>query len=228
MRRIRFRFIALFLAFVLANTVAVEAQAQDARRFIVSTGAGGSPDRIARSLATHPDLKSAWSATILIDNQAGAFGLTAVEYMRKLPADGSALLIVTVRESGVPTVDYASTIAGLADFVPLAYLRSLTLPNGKSWFGVFGPPGMPRESARRLEAAIQQAMRSTELTAVLDSTSTQQDRPVSAAALAQALRASTLAAGAGGATAGAGAAQPQSNANAAADDPKVIGGVFRP
>jgi hypothetical protein len=76
---------------------------------------------------------------------------------------------------------------------------------------------------------MQQAMRSAELTAVLANTPNyQQDRTVSTVALAQALRASMLTAGAAGATAGVGAAQPQSNANAAADDPKAIGGVFRP
>ena len=100
--------------------------------------------------------------------------------MRKLPADGSALLIVFFPESRVQ-IDPAPAIAGLADFVQIAYLGSNTGPSGKFWYGVFGPPGMPRESARRLEAVIQQAMRSTELTAVLANTlNYQQDRSVSA------------------------------------------------
>lgn len=216
MSRTRFRFVSLLLAFVLASTFAVKAQAQDAKRFVVSAGAGGSLDRIARSLAIQADLKSAWAAYIVIDNQVGAAGLKAVEYMRKLPADGSALLVVSVLEAGTLTADYAPTIAGLADFVQIAYLGSVAGPNGKFWYGVFGPLGMPGESARRLEGAIQQAMRSAELSAVLAITlNYQQDRTVSAAALTQALRASALAAGAGGATTGAGAAQQQSNANAA-------------
>jgi tripartite-type tricarboxylate transporter receptor subunit TctC len=232
MSRTGFRVISLILAFCLANTVAVEAQAQDAKRFVVGTAAGSGLDRIARNLATQADLKSAWGAYIVIDNQPGANGLTAADHMRKLPPDGSALLVITVPEAGNSRFASAPSVAGLADFVPIAYLGSRSGDTGKFWYGVFGLPGTPSESARRLEAAIQQAMRSTELTAltaVLANTlNYQQDRPVSAAALAQALRASALAAGAGGATAAAGVAQPQSNVNAAADDPKVTGGVFRP
>lgn len=162
------------------------ALAQGAKRFIVSTAAGGGLDTIARKLSEVQSLRSAWGNPILIDNHPGQNGMTAVDFARNLPGDGSVLLAVFIAESGANVAAYAPTIAALAGFVPIAYLGSNTGPSGKFWYGIYGPPGMPPDTARRLESALQNAMQSSEVaSAVTTFSGWQQDRAVSAATLAQ-------------------------------------------
>lgn len=153
-------------------------------RFVVSAPAGGGLDSIIRKLAASQALKSSWGNVIVIENQPGSNGMVAIQSARNLPTDGSAIVAIFVNESPSYLAAYAPTLSALDAFVPIAYLGSNNSSSGKSWYGVYGPPGMSTDTARSLEAALQSATQSgalADLTTILPNW--QQDRAVSAASL---------------------------------------------
>lgn len=186
MQRQKLNFVFFLLLSAWVGGIAGDAVAQGAKQIVISTAAGGGLDTLIRKLSGTQALRSSWGNPILTDNRAGQNGLVATGFSRRLPADGSAILAVYITESGANAAAFAPTVTELAEFVPIAYLGSNTGSQGKSWYGIYGPPGMSADTAKRLESAIQSAMQSSEIAAV---TATfpgwQQDRAVSAATLAQ-------------------------------------------
>ena len=93
--------LALVTAFTLAAT-AVEASAQESSeaaffkgktvRFLVGVAAGGGYDAYARMLAPH--LAKVLDATVIVENQPGAGGLTALGRLATAPPDGLTIKIV--------------------------------------------------------------------------------------------------------------------------------------
>ena len=192
--------------------------AQGARRIVISSAAGGTLDNIARKLSQTQAFRSSWGNPIVTENLSGQNGMVAIEHMRSLPGDGSTILTVFVAESGPNAAAFAQTVTALADLMPIAYLGSLTGPNGKSWYGVYGPPGMTADTARRLESVLQSAMQSSDIAALIATLAGfQQDRAVSAASLAQLT-------GAGNRTGGQTAAQTASHLPGVTSAPAGQGG----
>lgn len=192
MKRLNSHFCLVLLLSAWISGVAIDAHAQGAKRIVISTAAGGGLDSLMRNLSNTQTLRSSWGNPILTENRPGQNGLVATEFARGLRGDGSVMLAVLVTESGVNAAAFAPTLTALAEFVPIAYLGSVTGPNGKSWFGVYGPPGMSGDAARRLETVVQTAMQEGEVAALTATfTGWQQDRVVSAATLAQLTGSST-------------------------------------
>lgn len=79
----------------LANTHAHAAESYPSRpiRFLVPSPAGGSPDILARILAAR--LSEQMKQQVIVDNRAGASGITGVDIARRAAPDGYTLLLVT-------------------------------------------------------------------------------------------------------------------------------------
>lgn len=97
----RFGMPGLALLCGLAFTIATPAAAQDSEaayfkgkqiRFIVGFGTGGGYDTYARMLAPH--LSKAFDANVIVENQPGAGGLTALARIANAPTDGLQFEIV--------------------------------------------------------------------------------------------------------------------------------------
>ena len=218
------RILCLLSAMLLANGAAAQT-----RTIVVSTGAGGPNDNIARALASDPAVSAALGH-VVINNVTGNGGLTAVDFMRSAPADGSVILLAFI----VDTPATQPLRSALQDFVPLALVGTSTSANGlKSSYAAFGPPGMSQQTASGIERALLAAMNGAAFAGKVanifmfslggDGAGGNAGARMVAQMLAQG-QAST----ATQATAAQQIAGRASTTQSGADDPKVAGRVFRP
>lgn len=87
-------------------------------RIIVGFPPGGGTDVVARVIAQQ--LAILWGIPVLVENRAGAAGVIAAEYVAKLPADGSTLLMTNFSNHAVapslyPKIGYVVE----RDFTPI-------------------------------------------------------------------------------------------------------------
>src|SRR5215831_19821310 len=121
------RFVAAWtLLFTLIAAHAEEAQDFPSRtvKLVVPASPGGPIDAVARILAD--GLKTAWPATVVIENRAGAGTSTGAAFVAAAPPDGYTLLVmpdtITVNPSLYPNVNADP----LKSFEPIALLATAT------------------------------------------------------------------------------------------------------
>lgn len=185
-------------------------------QFTVPFPAGGTTDMAARILGV--ELAPILGKSVVINNVPGEFGAVAVRGFGNARADGTQIIIVTALLSQ-PAPDVGS-------LVPLAAMVGET--SNWKWAGVFAPPGTPANIVRDLERALLAALNSPGFNAgVMQLGSTKlgfSPKPGDGASLAR------LAGSAGQSAQAQVVRQPVAGTgqNAQADDPKVVGGSYRP
>lgn len=85
---------ALGTALLLPLPAAVQAQDQPPLKIVVSFGAGGTNDLLARVLAEK--LSPRLNRPVIVEPKPGAAGLVAARYVMNLPPDGNTILMTTV------------------------------------------------------------------------------------------------------------------------------------
>jgi len=93
-------------AAALAAVAPASAQAGDTARIVVGFPAGGTADTMCRRLAER--LQPGYARSVVVDNRAGAGGQIAVQSMKTLPADGSAMLLTPMSMLGIYPHTYKS------------------------------------------------------------------------------------------------------------------------
>jgi len=136
------------LVFCLALFAAVvPAAAQDFPRrpvrFVVPLPPGGSPDLMARAIAT--GLSGTWPQQIVVDNRPGANHNLAAEIVAKAPPDGYTWLLATDNILTVNTHLAKTPFDPLRDFTPVTQLARLQ-------FLLVVHPSVPARSVQELVA----------------------------------------------------------------------------
>lgn len=83
--------IAACAGLAMASTPAAASDATQAIRIVVPVAAGGSADKLARTLA--PRLSEKWGRPVVVDNVVGASGTLGAAQVAKARPDGSTLLL---------------------------------------------------------------------------------------------------------------------------------------
>ena len=97
---------------------AAEAYPSRPIRFLVPSPAGGSPDILARALATR--LSEQLKQQVVVDNRAGASGITGVDIAKRSAPDGYTLLLVTSTTfASLPALKTSLPYDAERDFTPL-------------------------------------------------------------------------------------------------------------
>lgn len=126
---------------VLAAGAPATAQANDIARVIVGFPPGGTADTMCRRLAER--LQPGYAKAVVVDNRPGAGGKIAVQSMKSLPADGSAMLLTPMSMLGI----YPHTYKTLA-YDPFTDVTPVSLSTTFE-FGFCIGPAVP-ESVRTL------------------------------------------------------------------------------
>lgn len=174
----------------------------------VSAAVGGPADLIARNLGR--DLGGILGKTVHINNVVGEKGARAAREFGTARPDGNQILFLHA-----PAGERAPEASG---FVPIA---TVVGENPKyQWIGVFAPSGTPSSIAKNLERAVLEALSSPSFGKKTgDFKGGLSPTPGDSAQLARLVAQSS---GSGGAAiAGAGSDAP-------GDDPKVVGGRYKP
>ena len=88
-------------------------------RFLVASPPGGSPDILARVLAVR--LSEQTKQQVVVDNRAGASGITGVDIARRAAPDGYTILLVTATAFGsLPVLKAKLPYDAERDFIPLS------------------------------------------------------------------------------------------------------------
>ena len=113
-------------------------------RYVVTFGAGGSPDIVGRIVADQ--LTRLWGQQVIVDNRAGVAGVLGTAFVAKAPPDGYTLVQCNVASSGIGVTLFAKIpYDQVRDIAPIARL-GLT-PNLISVH-----PSMPVRSMKELIA----------------------------------------------------------------------------
>ncbi len=124
MIKLKFSVLAGFIFLITqAATLAKSAMAQDfpARiiRVIVPFAPGASTDMLAR--ATTQRFTESWGQPAIVENRAGASGMTATQFVARAPADGYTLLMATATtQTLLPHLYKSPGYDALRDFAPVA------------------------------------------------------------------------------------------------------------
>ena len=138
-RQALFAVVALSAAVGLSATDA-RAQAQDQAayfkgktvRIIVGFGAGGGYDAYARMI--EPYLAKALGATVIVENQPGAGGVTALNKLYTAPADGLQMMLVNGTAAGLSQIISQSGVQ-----YDLSKLGHLGLVSASPWVWLVNP-----------------------------------------------------------------------------------------
>src|SRR5688572_2324299 len=112
---------AVFAAILLAPAALPAAETYPSRpiRFIVPSPPGGSPDILARVLASR--LSEQMKQQIVVDNRAGASGIPGVDLARRSAPDGYTMLLVTATAFGsLPVLKKNLPYDAERDFIALS------------------------------------------------------------------------------------------------------------
>ncbi|MFN0301464.1 MAG: tripartite tricarboxylate transporter substrate binding protein [Burkholderiales bacterium] len=116
--------LAAYVALLILSITAVNANAQGYPtkpiRLVVPYPAGGATDLVAR-LAT-ASMADALGQPIVVENRAGAAGVTAMEAVAKAPSDGYTLIAVFDNFSNNPQLFKNVAYDPVRDFAPIALL----------------------------------------------------------------------------------------------------------
>ena len=107
-------------------------------RFVVGTAPGGGYDSYARLLAPH--LAKALDATVVVENQPGAGGLTALDRIYTAPPDGLQLIIVNGASASLSQL--LGEAAARYDLAKIGYLATVA---SSPWLWLVNP-GSPWKS----------------------------------------------------------------------------------
>jgi tripartite-type tricarboxylate transporter receptor subunit TctC len=122
-------FLTIVAAFVLAQANASYAQANypnHAIQLVVTVPPGGAADIIARVIGAK--LSDALGQQVIINNRAGAGGITAAAQVAKSPADGYTLLLNTIATHGIGPHIYPNPgYDPVKDFSPVILVAKLPL-----------------------------------------------------------------------------------------------------
>ena len=109
-------------------------------KLVVPYPPGGAGDLIARSLGA--GLQNIWGKAVVIENQAGASGIIAVETTLRAPADGTTLaLLGSSATSVLPFMVDKLSFDPLKDLAPIAItgaIPNILVVSGKSTYNNFG------------------------------------------------------------------------------------------
>lgn len=94
-------------------------------KLIVSAGAGGAPDIVARLLAEK--MKDNLQGPVVVDNRAGASGLIATNATLGLPADGYTVLVGTSGMVQIPHLMESAKYDINKEFVPILHIGGAPL-----------------------------------------------------------------------------------------------------
>ena len=87
-------------------------------RIVVGFAPGGGTDILARVIGQK--LGEMWKTQILVENKAGASGVIAADYVAKLPADGSTLLMAHINSHAIaPALMPKMNYDAVRDFSPI-------------------------------------------------------------------------------------------------------------
>ena len=87
-------------------------------RIVVGFAPGGGTDILARVIGQK--LGEMWKTQILVENKAGASGVIAADYVAKLPADGSTLLMAHINSHAIaPALFPKMNYDAVRDFSPI-------------------------------------------------------------------------------------------------------------
>lgn len=116
------------LAVIVSITVAGTSWAQDAFpnkpiRIIVPTGAGSSPDVIARVWGDR--LSKALGQPVIIDNKPGASGIIATQAVLAAPADGYTLLYALLNITSTNPYIYKTLPYKVEDLMPVSHILAV-------------------------------------------------------------------------------------------------------
>jgi tripartite-type tricarboxylate transporter receptor subunit TctC len=116
---------AVFCAGSLAGPGSALAQdwpRQKPVQLIVGFGPGSSTDIVARLLA--PKLGEALGQTFVVENRGGAGGNIAAQLVKRMPADGHAILVISVSYAVNPSLYANAGYDPIKDFAPVALAAS--------------------------------------------------------------------------------------------------------
>jgi tripartite-type tricarboxylate transporter receptor subunit TctC len=86
-------------------------------QFVVGFGPGSTTDIVARFIA--PKLAEALTQTVVVENRPGAGGNIAAQFVKRAPADGYTLLVISVAYAVNPSLYANAGYDPIADFVPV-------------------------------------------------------------------------------------------------------------
>ena len=101
-------------------------------RFVVGTAPGGGYDSYARLLAPH--LAKALDATVVVENQPGAGGLTAIDRIYTAPPDGLQVIIVNGASASLSQLLGESAVR--YDLAKIGYLATVA---ASPWLWLVNP-----------------------------------------------------------------------------------------
>lgn len=113
--------LAISLALFALATVPARAQVpRGTITIVVPYGPGGATDLVARVVAEGMSKKL--GNTVIVENKPGAFGITAMEYVKAADADGRTLLMQNVTTGGLTPLLYAKKMS----FDPMKEFKPVT------------------------------------------------------------------------------------------------------
>lgn len=86
-------------------------------QFVVGFGPGSTTDLVARFIS--PKLSEALGQTVVVENRPGAGGNIAAQLVKRAPADGYTLLVISVAYAVNPSLYANAGYDPIADFVPV-------------------------------------------------------------------------------------------------------------
>ena len=86
-------------------------------QFVVGFGPGSTTDIVARFIA--PKLSEALGQTVVVENRPGAGGNIAAQFVKRAPADGYTLLVISVAYAVNPSLYANAGYDPIADFIPV-------------------------------------------------------------------------------------------------------------
>jgi tripartite-type tricarboxylate transporter receptor subunit TctC len=136
--------ILVWLALALAAAAAANAASPERPvRFIVPTTPGGGADTLARHIGAR--LSERWNQQVVVDNRAGANGITGVDAAAKANADGYTLLMTFTDHFVNPSLYKSLPFDMGRDFAPVIFVGSLP-------FVLALNPSVPANSVQELIA----------------------------------------------------------------------------
>lgn len=147
------RLFSAFAALAAVALAATPAPAQDEAaqfkdktiRFIVTFGPGGGYDIYARQLAPHFGRR--FGATVVVENQPGAGGLSALSKFATAPPDGLSLMII--QGTGAAAAQLAGQTGARFDLADFGYLATVS---ASPWVWLVPPNSPIRTAAQALDA----------------------------------------------------------------------------
>ena len=136
-------FLTLPMVLYCATNVCAQGYPSKPIRVVVAFAPGGIADFAARSVTAK--LSDAFGVPVIVDNRAGAGGITGAEIVAKSPADGYTLLVTSISHTINPHVNRRMPFDAARDFAPVTLL--LDAPNLLTVH-----PSLPVKSVRELIA----------------------------------------------------------------------------